>query len=110
MPSHDDLVTVPCRVSKGIFSTELMVCVELPGNNEYVGLVPRLYCWNKDFQKFMSDQPQSDKVEEGYVGAQILRRQNGEVLVQFPDGDVAVVQTSQTQPYPESAQNVPVGS
>lgn len=102
-----DANAIHCQLSRGGFSGERVFRLDTAGN-EYVGAAPRHYCYTRQGKPLPDDQPAAGKAVAGLVLAQILRRDDGTLLVYLPDGAVVSVRADQVETITEVSPHVPV--
>jgi hypothetical protein len=94
------LVAVPCRFSKGVFSSERAFEVILANGETYVGVAPRHYCWNSS-GKFLSETEAQDEEVSGLLAARVVEELDGDQFaVEVPDGKVLAVRKRQIKERP----------
>jgi hypothetical protein len=109
------LVALPCKLAPSAFSGERVFEVELANGESYRSLAPRPFCWNDQGQLVADKEPAVEA--PGMVAARIVdRTDDGQVLVEVPDGEVIAVdekivkrRPTEIRP-PEPKTHVPVGS
>ncbi len=108
-------VALPCKLAPGAFSGERVFEVDLANGETYRSLAPRPFCWNARGQLVAQAEPAVES--PGMVAARIVDRiDDGQVLVEVPDGEVIAVdeKTVKQRPTeikpPEPRTHVPVGS
>jgi hypothetical protein len=105
-------IAVKCRISRGGFSGERIIKVDLIDGSEHVGLAPTHYCWGAEGKPLGQDDPPIGDSTDGIVAAQELGRSAGGVRVTTPDGEVFAVPLGSVvaRPRPETETHVSVGS
>jgi hypothetical protein len=94
------LVAVPCRFSKGFFSSERVFEVTLANGETYVGVTPRHYCWNRSNKLLGKSEAQEEEVS-GLLAARVVEElDGGQVAVVVPDGKVLAVKKRQIKARP----------
>jgi hypothetical protein len=94
---------IRCKVAPGVFSGDRVVRFTLADGQEYETLVPRYYCWNEDRQLVNEHEPQMEA--DGFVACRVIETVNEgkdykHFLVEVPDGEQVVVQSSSLIPRP----------
>jgi hypothetical protein len=98
--SERKLVAIPCRLSKGLFSSERAFEATLANGETYVGVAPRHYCWNASNKPLGEAEAEENEIP-GFVAARIVEElDNGQSAVEVPDGEVLAVKTSQLRARP----------
>ena len=104
-----ELVAVPCQISRGGFSQELIFEFPLYDGQIHVGDAPRHYCWDTAGRTIDIDEPKPGRNMTGLVAARLLQKEGDRTLVSIPDGEVVHVNVAVLQPRPgEPARHVPV--
>src|SRR5262245_4799135 len=110
--SERDLIALPCKLSRGVFSSERSFEVALANGEVYAGIAPRHFCWNAAGKLLGGDEATEDEVD-GFVAARFAYEIDGtQVAVEVPDGAVLAVrpETIRQRPspiVPPRAQNMP---
>lgn len=96
----------------GGFSGERVVAIQLTNGESHRILAPRNLCWRSDGAPLERDEPAAGMCLEGIVAALLLRKNNKEIVVSTPDGEVLAVSPdiSTQRPPTEADSHVPVGS
>jgi hypothetical protein len=98
--SENDLIALPCTLSKGFFSSERVFEVQLANGESYMNFAPRHFCWNAA-GKLLGENEALDQDEAGFVAARINYELSGDQLaVEVPDGTVLAVRKSQIRVRP----------
>src|SRR5262245_56100202 len=114
------LIAVPCKLSPGMFSSELVFAVTMANGEVYRGITPRHFCWNDQGRPVREEEVTAEV--GGMVAAKLVDDELGgnQVAVEVPDGEVIAVKERQVRPRPteikppevsthtERARNVPV--
>jgi len=94
------LVAVPCRFSKGLFSSERVFEVVLANGDIYEGVAPRHYCWNSSNQLLGETEARDEEVS-GLLAARVVEElDDDQVAVVVPDGKVLAVKKGQIRARP----------
>jgi hypothetical protein len=118
--SSAELVAIPAKIAPGMLPSERSFSVKLADGTEHRGLAPRYFFWNTAGGLVGENEPAHEA--DGMVAARVLRRQNGYVIVEVPDGELIAVHSADVKPRPteirppgpgspaatEPAPNVPV--
>jgi hypothetical protein len=98
--SDRKFVALPCRLSRGIFSSERGFELTLANGELYSSLAPSHFCWNSQ-GKLLVEGEAEDKPIEGYVAGRVIEELDGDqVAVEVPDGEVLAVRKHQVRPRP----------
>jgi hypothetical protein len=93
------LVAVKCKLAPAMFSSERVFAITLADGKEYRGTAPRDFCWNKDGRLVGEKEPSEEA--DGWVAAKVIEEQDdGQVIVEVPDGAVLAVPRSPVHPRP----------
>src|SRR5207244_1812823 len=77
-------------IAPGMFSSERIFKVQLANGETYSGITPRHFCWNDNREPLGEKEP--DKEVDGMVAARLIeQRQDGQCIVEVPDGEVLAV-------------------
>ncbi len=90
MPMND-LVALACRITSGVFSSELVFEIRLADGTVHQGVASRRYFFTKEGKAIAVHEPVGDQEVDGLVLAQVLRKQGDNILVSIPDGEVVTV-------------------
>lgn len=105
------LVALPCRLSRGMFSSERAFEVKLANGETYTGGSPRHYCWHESGLPLETDGA-TDREINGLIAARIVDDdlEAGQVAVEVPDGEVLAVFRDHLRPRPTPLQPSPAAS
>ncbi len=93
------LVALPCKLAPGGFSGERVFEVELANGEAYRGLAPRPFCWNGQGRIVGAGEPSGEVA--GMVAARVVDElDDGQVIVEVPDGAVIAVDPALVKPRP----------
>lgn len=109
--NRGQLVLVACKIEAGAFSGERVFRLSTTQRDDYSGVVPSRYCFDKKRQPLGRDQPARGKPIDGYIEAFLVENGGDTATLELPDGEVVAVGLSQV-PYRKSqdrqSQYVPV--
>jgi len=95
--ANRNMLLLTCQLGRSPLADECVCHLSLPGG-DYIGAVPREYCFTRAGRRLHADQPFSGKVLAGLVSAILVRMEEGRgVRVSLPDGAVEVVPTNQVR-------------
>jgi hypothetical protein len=93
-------VALPCRLSRGIFSSERGFELHLANGELYSSLAPRHFCWNGSGKLLEEGEAEKETID-GFVAGRVVRELEGDqVAVEVPDGEVLAVRKHQVRPRP----------
>jgi len=105
------LKAVPCKITRGSFSGEKMFHITLADGQAYTSLSSYVHLLKSDKTPLEKQEPADDLEIEGYVAARLLNRENGNVIVEIPDGELVMIAANNLVSFPrESKDHVSVGS
>jgi hypothetical protein len=91
MPMND-LVALACRITSGVFSSEMVFEIRLADGTVHQGVASRRYFFTTAGKPMAAHEPIGDQEVEGLVLAQVLQKHGDRVLVSIPDGEVVTVE------------------
>jgi hypothetical protein len=73
-----------------MFSSERVFTITLADGKEYRGIAPRDFCWNDNGQLVGEKEPSEEA--DGWLAVKVIEEQeDGQVIVEVPDGAVLAV-------------------
>jgi hypothetical protein len=94
------LVAIPCKLSRGFFSSERLFEVVLANGEVYTSITPRHFCWNAT-GKPLREAEGMEKDIAGLVAARVVEPlDGGQTAVEVPDGKVLAVNERDIRPRP----------
>ena len=104
-------LALPCKIELGAFSSERVFRITLANGQEYQSLAPYLHFWNNENERLTKNQPAAGETMEGLIAALLIGKENGDLVVEIPDGEVVIVAKKIALRRPQEVDtNVPVGS
>lgn len=93
--SSRKLIAIPCKLSPGMFSSELVFTVTMADGHHYQGIAPRHFCWNSQ-DELVAEGEVTEEVD-GKVAAKIVEEEleGAQVAVEVPDAEVIAVPTEE---------------
>jgi hypothetical protein len=111
--SNRQLIALKCKVAPGGFSGERIFEVVLANGSPYRSLAPRQFCWNSHGSLVAANEPSAEV--NGMVAARIIEFiDDGQAIVEVPDGEIIAVNKDDVKERPTSIKpselrsNVPV--
>ncbi len=76
--NREKILTLPCKVSEGIFSFEKVVSVVMPTEQTYFGFV-------QDCNLILDQKPRGDEEVDGRIKISLIKFDNKNILFSFPE-------------------------
>lgn len=93
------LKALRCEIEMADFSSERIFTFSV-GNGSYKGVAPWLHFWNEDKRRLARHEPTVKA--KGFVAVRVLKRANGQALIELPDSERVLIPKGLLVPSPEA--------